>query len=323
VVAGGRGIKARRYALAGAASIVVIALLAWGSTGGRVLDRGNGEVADPGPTATEENRVVAACGQVPFRPGYLPDGWDYVLEEGSGGQRGIPLDEQSPQALGHWAGGAADSGTFIDVYEYDSAPYPNVKNPEAIRVLDVDAVIGDIHEGFGATFTYEGCRWVLNAFGPPRNELRKVAENLEPRDECAGYFPPDAASLPDGRHFGVVEAAGATGLAFNEQRLLTGDEATQAAREDGMIGPGETVPNDYYIDDDNAAVRGMSVLRDVEVFLETSPRDGMVNLAEWDYADFVCMFESGDPVDRANVQFPFWITVERGIVTKLEQQFLP
>jgi hypothetical protein len=328
VVSGGRAIKARRFAMAGASSVVVIALVAWGSTGGRVLDRGNGEVAEPGPTATDERHVSGACERVSFRPGYLPEGWDYVLGEGSGGEHGLPDDERNSSALGYWASrGAADAGGsvpgFIDVFEYDSAPYPNISDPQTIRVLEVDGVIGDSHEGYGVTFTYEGCRWVLTAFGPPKNELRQVAEKLVPSEDCEGRDTRTPDPLPDGRHFGYITAIDGIAIDFDEAELLTGEEANVRAREDGAIGPDEAVPNDYYIDDNNASVRGISVSRTVEVLLETVHRDGEPGLARWEYPELVCMFESNVIEDRANVESPFWITVREGLVTKIELQYLP
>jgi hypothetical protein len=329
VVSAGRGIKARRFLMAGAASVAVITLVAWALTGGGVLDRGSGEVAEPGPTSTDDQRhVVAVCSEVPFRPGYLPDGWDYTLDEGSGGQRGIPFEEQSPKALGHYTyRGSADGGGsstlgFIDVYEQD-AYYQLGSGATPIEVLDRLGHIGAVEDGYSVEFTYKGCDYSVMAFGPPLQELAQVARRLQPRDTCEGRDTRAPDPLPDGRHFGYITAIEGIAIDFDEAEFLTGEEANARAREDGAIGPDETVPNDYYIDDNNASVRGMSISRTVEVLLETVHRDGMPGLARWEYPELVCMFESDVIWDRANVESPFWITVQEGLVTKIEQQFLP
>jgi hypothetical protein len=338
VVSGGRALKARRYAFAAVAGVVVTALIAWGATTEtQLFDRGTGEVADPGPTEssspepTESVRhVVGACEEVSFRPGYLPEGWDYVLGEGSGGERGLPPEDRVWPALGHWASrGAADAGGpvpgFIDIFEYDSAPYPNISHPEPVEVLGSEGTIGDVHEGYGVDFMVEGCRFMLNANGPPKNELRQVAEQLKPTEQCdgdvAGFTSKDR--LPDGRHFGSIRSTSGIAVRFEPAEFLTGEAANEAAREDGVIGPGETVPNDYYINDDDAPSVNLPVSMDAEVLLETFREDGNVGLARWELGAFVCMFVSDESLDQSHTQAPFWIEVERGIVTLIEEQYVP
>jgi len=51
--------------------------------------------------------------------------------------------------------------------------------------------------------------------------------------------------------FGYVRSLAASGgayrMRFDPALWLSGETANRAARADGVIGPGETVPNDYYI----------------------------------------------------------------------------
>src|SRR3712207_4209691 len=87
VVRGGRVIQARRYAFAALASVVLIAVVTWTVTGDGVMHQFTTQPLNPGPTADPlpsppEGHVVGACASVPFRPGYLPEGWSYVLKEG-------------------------------------------------------------------------------------------------------------------------------------------------------------------------------------------------------------------------------------------------
>lgn len=47
--------------------------------------------------------------------------------------------------------------------------------------------------------------------------------------------------------FGFVRSMTGGTLVFDPAEMLTGDEALDAAREDGIIGAGEELPNDFYI----------------------------------------------------------------------------
>src|SRR2546423_902273 len=60
--------------------------------------------------------------------------------------------------------------------------------------------------------------------------------------------PADAALRP-GKHFGYIRSLDVAHrrLAFDRADFLTGKAAKRAALADGAIGPGEAVPNDYYI----------------------------------------------------------------------------
>ena len=325
VVRGGRGIKARRYAIATVAGVVAVATVAWGVTDGFSILQGDGpsDVARPAPS--ESAAAEATCGFVPFRPGYLPEGWSYRLQAGSGGQRGIPFKDQVPKALGHYfyAGPPRPVPGYFDVYETADYYQLGATGGEPIEVMGDEARIGSVEDGYSVELTYKGCDYSVMAFGPSLEELRKVATNLVPRNTCGGRETRPLDPLPDGRHFGSITGTDGINIDFDEAEFLTGDAAIAAARQDGVIAPGETVPNDYYIDDDDASVRGLPVGGHVSVHLETAGRDGRPGLSRFDFNDFVCMFGSDIPEDRANVQGPFWIDVVDGEVARIEQQYLP
>ena len=66
---------------------------------------------------------------------------------------------------------------------------------------------------------------------------------------------------------------------------LTGDAANQAALEDGAIGEGETVPNDYYIRNQNPQLRTLPVAPEVAINLPTPAFGSVINVTvtvgEW------------------------------------------
>lgn len=99
---------------------------------------------------------------------------------------------------------------------------------------------------------------------------------------------PSALSLPEGRYQGyfkglsdgTVEGQAVQVVAFDQVELLTGDRANEAARADGLIGDDESVPNDYYIVDDDPSTIDLPVIPDgVVTLLEPGgaiPRPGSI-----------------------------------------------
>lgn len=106
-------------------------------------------------------------------------------------------------------------------------------------------------------------------------------------------------------------------------QFLTGEAASQAAREDGEIGPGESVPNDYYIRNVNPRIRTFPIDKDVKVFIQTIPGPEMtiefVGSQSTDFASFKQRFETAN----ASRKMPHWITLKNNVVIKIEEQYVP
>jgi hypothetical protein len=119
------------------------------------------------------------------------------------------------------------------------------------------------------------------------------------------------SELEDGRHFGYWASfeIGDT-IAFGELDLayfLTGPDAEAAAAERG-----DEVNNDYYVVNDNPKLRTLIAHGDTEVMVLADP--GGPDLVPSNVADFA--------VDR-HESSGFWVTIEDGIVTKIEEQYVP
>ena len=130
--------------------------------------------------------------------------------------------------------------------------------------------------------------------------------------ESAGDAP-----LEDGRHFGYIEAVHADDeeIEFDLAQFLTGDEADVAAQEDGVVGPGEEIENDYYIRNVNPKLRTLTVDAGVEILLvDMNSSDVATPSRE------VTLEELGD---EDLEMFGFWVTVEDAVVTGIAQQFVP
>jgi hypothetical protein len=114
-------------------------------------------------------------------------------------------------------------------------------------------------------------------------------------------------------------------LLFDPAEWLTGDAADGAAAEDGVIAPGEEVPNDYYIrnpDLGEETVR-LALEDDVEIvltFWRGNPGDESLVDAE----TFAGFFDRGaDEQDAMLQSFPYWLRVEGGVVVRIRQQYVP
>jgi spore germination protein GerM len=148
--------------------------------------------------------------------------------------------------------------------------------------------------------------------------------------------------LPDGEtNFAFLTKATATELMADYAQWLSGDEANQAAFEDGVIGSVEEgVPNDYYIRNVNDLLRTLPLSPDAVVSLPTSRSGPVLNVlvqvdewlglfkddgTPWDY-------EAGDrpPVvedshfGAGSVGFGYWLTVDgSGTVVQVIGQYRP
>jgi hypothetical protein len=143
--------------------------------------------------------------------------------------------------------------------------------------------------------------------------------------DAAEPAPFPGASLQDGRHFGFVRAVDvdAGTIEFDLAYFLSGKEANAAYHAAGGTGP---VPNDYFVVNDNPRLRTLALAPDVRLRLldwnhccETF-FDGDLSLfaqAIEQQADVT----DGDLVYRGQGQW--WITVENGVVTQIEEQYSP
>jgi hypothetical protein len=134
----------------------------------------------PAPTATPEttpdDEVVTDEDCATFLP-FLSTDADARLGLGSGGQADVPLAEQSPSALVHWA---FEQGRYID-FVAGATVWPPV-DEEEIEVLGRPARFAKLHrieDGFAVTFETGGCgENQLIAYGLDEAAVRDFAATL-------------------------------------------------------------------------------------------------------------------------------------------------
>jgi hypothetical protein len=119
-------------------------------------------------------------------------------------------------------------------------------------------------------------------------------------------------------------------LEVDEAEMLTGEAAVIAAREDGEIGEGEDLPNDFYIRDLEAPLVELVIAPDVVVSLQACyPDEGeCVTVEPVDLDTWRVLLGSEDDPGLAWQWYgmgtlPYHFTVEDGVVTAIEEQYLP
>jgi hypothetical protein len=144
--------------------------------------------------------------------------------------------------------------------------------------------------------------------------------------DAAEPSPLPGASLEDGRHFGYLRSvdADARTIEFDLAYFLSGKEADQAYQE--ATGNTGHVPNDYFVVNDNPMLRTLLLAPDVRLRLldwnhccETFFDGDLAPFAEaiGEQTDVT----DGDLIYRGQSQW--WITIENGVVTEIEEQYSP
>jgi len=145
------------------------------------------------------------------------------------------------------------------------------------------------------------------------------------------------------RQIAYLTQVGSGEVVADYLQFLSGEEAAQAAFEDGVIASVEEgMPNDYYIRNQNDLLRTLPVADDVLVMLLTSA-DGPIETVEVPMDEWLALFKpDGTPWDytvdevpsweeppygyygASLAATPYWLTLDAsGTVIQIEQQYLP
>lgn len=103
--------------------------------------------------------------------------------------------------------------------------------------------------------------------------------------------------------------------------MLTGAAAQKAAEAAGVIGPGEDLPNDYYIQNTSKKTRDFKVASSVT--LKTSTWNGVMD-KPITWAQFISFWKTTPPSGADYLhQSPWWIIRVGDTVISIEEQYLP
>lgn len=144
---------------------------------------------------------------------------------------------------------------------------------------------------------------------PPPTTSTTEGDPLAPEGSgCA----PGPGDLPDGEWYGGVRRFDDQGISFDLACFFVGDAATSAAAEDGEESP---PPNDYYVRNQNAEARDLTIDADTPVtwYPSGDPSD-VVNGTFVEWVDYLATRES---------YLAIWVTIDDGVVTMVEEQWVP
>ena len=127
--------------------------------------------------------------------------------------------------------------------------------------------------------------------------------------------------IEDGRHFvSVTDVArledGSATVTFDLAYFLTGEEgeASAAAHGDEFVGG-------YYIENDNPRLRTLPLAADVRIRYIIAER--CCELERGDLETWLETVLGGDSPVYAGEHANWWLTVRDGLITRIEQQYLP
>jgi hypothetical protein len=133
--------------------------------------------------------------------------------------------------------------------------------------------------------------------------------------------------LEDGRNFGFISAADAADrtIEFDVASFIEGKRANKIAAEDGEIESGEKLDSDYYIRNRVEFQRTLELTADAKIRVVGEPPD----VVDGDFEDFAAAFQSdeiqpfGNGPSYRGRNGKYWVTLEKGEVTLIEEQYVP
>lgn len=163
--------------------------------------------ATPAPENTEDATPIEEQCRT-FLPFLSTDG-ALELSLGSGGQTDVPLAQQSPQALVHYAEG---DERYIDVIAGQTVSTP--VDEERIEVLGTNGWLHQTENGYAVTFGMGGCEFQLLTYGFQEDGVRDFVSSLALRGH-SGSFDDSFVMWPEASPEGMYkECAPAFGQAF-------------------------------------------------------------------------------------------------------------
>ncbi len=201
--------------------------------------------------------------------------------------------------------------------------------PAVLRVIDAMGAL-DTHTGYyEEVYVDDGeRRWLIRAMADTPKLFARHRHAFEIVLGSLSFDPRGVETAhANGRYFGFVRevddvGTGALVLDVDVAHMLHGDEARRAAVADRVIDAPDELPNDYYIRNlDAATVRFQLSITATVVLLGPS---GGPELRTTKVNELLSLYGASVPEERRWMRgAPYWITIEGGVVRRLEMQYLP
>lgn len=170
--------------------------------------------------------------------------------------------------------------------------------------------------------------WELSVTVGPEDILDLVCETADGRRHAelirVSYLP--TAETTFGFIVGQTTVDGSAALIVDYAEWLSGEAATAAAREDGVIGPEDFIENDFYIRNRNDQLRTLPVIDGARVRL-IDATVGSLTPVTVPATELLRMLETGDDIawyGAASPGTPYWFIVDQeGVIHQAQQQYVP
>jgi hypothetical protein len=164
----------------------------------------------------------------------------------------------------------------------------------------------------------------LTALAAAVSALSSTSSPATPATSAQFFSPPRVLS-----HFGHIRSLTRKGaryeLRFDPAFWLGGATANRAAEEDGVIQPGEGVPNDYYIRDERKRLLTYRVPANARVTVLTTGSRG-IRSTRIPAAELAQLVQGRNPKRRQLLgpgPFGVWISVALDTVRSIDEQYRP
>jgi hypothetical protein len=130
---------------------------------------------------------------------------------------------------------------------------------------------------------------------------------------------PSVDVVEDGRHAAYIREVDAAGRAvtFDRIEFLTGEAAVKAWRKDNPTSTQPGPDNDYFIVNDNPKLRTMQIAPDAEIIIYDWDDAGGAQV-RWPLEKLFKVISADPDWGR-----PMWLTVNSGLITRIDEQFIP
>jgi hypothetical protein len=148
-----------------------------------------------------------------------------------------------------------------------------------------------------------------------------------PLAECPAAVPSaitvSEGEVRDGKSFGFVHHFDGIALYVDPAEFFGNEDAIKAAREDGEIGPGEDLPNPFYIRNPSTAILRVPVSDALRVKVLDNQDTRPHSLSRAAFTSLYCASGRLHWMYSDPTGLPAWITVANGVATEVAEQYVP
>ena len=137
--------------------------------------------------------------------------------------------------------------------------------------------------------------------------------------------PPPSAIVQFGYVRSMIASGSAYRMRFDPALWLSGETARRAAVEDGVLAPGDPVPNDYYIRNEVKKQLTYTVPRNARVTMVTNESSAGIDSTRIAAAELAAIVKGRNPKKRRfyGPGLGFWVRIVGDRATALDQQYQP